>query len=220
MHFTGITESLSEYLRSLIIDQKLKPGQKLNEIELSSKLGISRSPLREAFRVLSGEQLVEIVPRKGSYVTRISMEDCIEIFEAREMLEVFAVGLLERKKMRKIPGVEKAMDASSGIIFPVDAEPEEKFRYLKAIANFHINLVGATGNSKLTYYYDCLFPNLARYQAMYVFIEGLMENSQKEHREIYSMIQAGKYKDARQCIQKHIKSWPPILEEQLSQLNT
>lgn len=216
MLFTNIAESVAEHLRYLIIDQKLKPGQKLNEIELASELGISRSPLREAFRVLSGEHLIEIVPRKGSYVTKVSMEDCMEIYEAREMIEFFAVELLKRRGVRKIPEVERALAITSGLDVPVAADAEKKFKYLKHIADFHIKIVEAAGNSKLISYYQYMFPNLARYQAMYVFINGLMHDSQEAHEEIYQLICDGQYDRARSLLREHITSWPHLLEELLS----
>lgn len=216
MLFNNIADSVADYMRCLIIDQKYEPRKKLNEIELSSELGISRSPLREALRILNGEHLVEIIPRKGSFVTPVSMEGCIEIYEAREMIETFAVELLKRRNIRRIPAVEKALSITSGMDVPVDADSENKFRYLKMIANFHISLVEGAGNSRLNAYYQYMFPNLARYQAMYVFINGLMHDSQETHEEIYRHICKGRYEKARNMLRVHITSWPSFLEEILS----
>ncbi|MBW2123631.1 MAG: GntR family transcriptional regulator, partial [Deltaproteobacteria bacterium] len=69
MEIRGVTKSLVDYLRTQIITGNLPPGQKLNEIRLSSDLGVSRPPLREAFRILEHDRLVASIPRKGTYVT-------------------------------------------------------------------------------------------------------------------------------------------------------
>lgn len=213
MKFIGVTEGLLQHLRENIIDWKLKPGQKLNEIELSSRLGTSRSPLREAFRMLAGEHLVDFVPRKGCFVSKVSMEDCMEIYQAREMLECFAIGLLETKQIRKLPEVAAALKLSSQLRMPEEDDPAKKFAYLKRIADFHIKLVESAGNTRLSAYYHAIFPSLARYQSIYVFIRGLMQQSQREHEEILSLIQSGKYAEAKEVHRIHIRSWPKLMIE-------
>ena len=214
MKFIGVTEGLVQHLREHIIDGKLEPGQRLNETELSSKLGTSRSPLREAFRVLSGEHLVDFLPRKGCFVSQVSMEDCTEIYEAREMLECFAIGLLEDKQIRHLPEVAEALTLTADLQMPVEDDPHKKFVYLKLIADFHIKLVESAGNTRLSAYYLSIFPSLARYQSIYVFINGLMDRSQHEHERILEMIEAGKYSDAKKLHQKHIRSWSKLMIEE------
>ena len=94
MEILGVSKSAVQHLRNLIISGQLAPGQRLNEVDLSSRLGISRPPLREAFRYLENENLVIRIPRRGCYVTEVSMEDCLQIFDARQMIECYAVDIL------------------------------------------------------------------------------------------------------------------------------
>ena len=75
MEILSVTESALQFLRRRIIIGELKPGQKLNECSLSEELGISRPPLRETFRILEKDQLVVAIPRKGTYVTELSIRD-------------------------------------------------------------------------------------------------------------------------------------------------
>jgi DNA-binding GntR family transcriptional regulator len=214
MKFIGVTEGLLQHLREQIIAGKLKPGQKLNEIELSSSLETSRSPLREAFRMLAGEHLVDFVPRRGCFVTKVSIEDCMEIYEAREMLECFAIGLLKKKQIRKLPEVKVALKLSSNLEMPLEDDPAKKFAYLKRIADFHIKLVESAGNLKLKAYYHSIFPSLARYQSVYVFISGLMGQSQHDHEHIVALIEDSKYAEAQKLLRNHIRSWPKLIVEQ------
>ena len=135
---TGVTETIVHNLRVHIIDRQLPPGHKLNEVELSSSLGVSRPPLREAFRVLENEHLITSISRKGSYITEMSIDDCQEIFEAREMVECFAIELLETKGIREIPEAGTTLALTRRLRMLRTSDPYEKFNYLKAIAEFHI----------------------------------------------------------------------------------
>ena len=90
----GVTEGAFQYLIVHIITGHLAPGSKLSETELASQLEISRSPLREAFRRLENERLVVSIPKKGCYVAEISLENCHEICQVWEMIELFAIDLL------------------------------------------------------------------------------------------------------------------------------
>ena len=212
---TSVTETIVRHLRVHIIDQQLPPGHKLNEVELSSSLGVSRPPLREAFRILENEHLVVSFPRKGSYVTEMSINDCQEIFEAREMLECYAIDLLQAKGIREIRAAAKTLALTRRLRMPRTSNPYEKYDYLKAIADFHISLVEASGNSRLARSYQAIFHSLARYQGMYVFIPGLMEKSQAVHEQILGLIQKGNYEKAKEKLRFHIRGYFKTTEEKL-----
>ena len=217
MEILGVTESTVQYLRVHIITGELAPGQKLNELELSSRLDISRPPLREAFRVLENEHLIVSVPRKGCYVTEISTEDCRGIFEAREMIECFSVDLLQAKKIRDLPHVVSTLAVTADLRMPTSSDPHEKFNYLKAIANFHIKLVESAGNSRLNHFYHSIFSNLARYQDMYIYIPGLMDQSQKDHEQLLDLIARGDHTDAREFLRAHINSFLKFIEKAVNE---
>ena len=98
MEVQNLTKRVLEYLRNRIITGELVPGQKLNENEIASRLEISRHSIREAFRVLESEQLVFSIPNKGAFVTELSDDDLLEVYQTREMIECYAVDLLKREK--------------------------------------------------------------------------------------------------------------------------
>jgi DNA-binding GntR family transcriptional regulator len=93
-----LVENVSRILSEAILEGALKEGDQLIEAELKDQFGISRSPLREAFRVLEKKGLVEIVPRKGTFVKNISRRDIEEHFPVRSVLE----GLAAREAYRRI----------------------------------------------------------------------------------------------------------------------
>lgn len=216
LNIISVTGKIVQHLRIHIIEGELTPGQKLNEIELARKLGISRPPLREAFRVMENEHLVVSIPRKGSYVTEVSIEDCREIYQAREMMECFSVDILQAKGIRNLPEVASSLEITADLPMPTSADPYEKFNYLKTIADFHITLVEASGNSRLSHYYHALFPNLARYQSMYTYIPGLMNVSQETHEAILSSIQNGDYDKAKEKLSTHIRGFLALMEKKIS----
>lgn len=83
-------DSVVEHLRNFIVEGMLAPGTKLNERELCDTLGISRTPLREAFKVLAAEGLIDIAPNRGATVSRMSEAEIREMFELMSALEAFS----------------------------------------------------------------------------------------------------------------------------------
>jgi len=217
MKIIGVGESVLQHIRVHIIIGELSPGQKLNEIELSSGLGISRAPLREAFRILENEHLVVSVPRKGCFVTEISLKDCREIFEAREMIECAAIDLLKTRGIRDLPDVTSALKKTADLPMPTSSDPYERFQYLKAIADFHIKLVESAGNSRLSHFYNAIFSSLARYQSMYTYIPGLMNKSQKVHEQILDLIKRRAYLEAKRLLRSHIEGFLELMQNKIDE---
>jgi len=87
----SIREQTLHTLREAILTGELKPGQTLTETDLSTQLGVSRAPIREALRILNSENLVETIPYHGTTVRRLTKTDIVEIYSMRILLETFAV---------------------------------------------------------------------------------------------------------------------------------
>jgi DNA-binding GntR family transcriptional regulator len=215
MEILGVTKSTVQYLREQIITGKLAPGQKLNEIELSSNLGISRPPLREAFRVLENEHLVLSIPRKGCYVTEVSMEDCRHIYEAREMIECYAIELLKAQNVRDLPEVASAVTSASPDLpqHAYDHQGEIKGSQ-NPFPDFHIKLVESTGNRWVVHLYNAISSNLARYQYI-CFVPGILAKVQEEHEQILNFIKRGDYDQAKDLLRSHINSFFKLIENRI-----
>ncbi len=215
MHIKSVTETVLQDLRVKIIVGELAPGSKLGEEELSSSFGISRAPVREAFRLLENEHLVIYYPRKGCYVTEISIRKCREIYQVRAMMECFSVDLLKLKGIKDLPKVESTLEETVNLTMPSNDDAYKKFDYLKAIANFHISLVETAGNAQLSSFYHAIFPNLARYQSIYTYISGLMNKSHHEHRVFLGLVKNGDYEEAKECLRHHINKFVKIIENRI-----
>ena len=83
----SLREIVFETIRTAIVQGNLKPGERLMEVQLAQELGVSRTPVRESIRKLELEGLVKMIPRKGAYVTPLSIKDLKEMMQIREALE-------------------------------------------------------------------------------------------------------------------------------------
>jgi DNA-binding GntR family transcriptional regulator len=179
----------------------MKPGQKINEKEIAEKLNVSRSPLREALRTVAKEELVTISPRKGAIVAEISVRELKEIFEVREMMELFAVDLIERHGVTDFEEMRKSLD--------VDAEQLRRLdigSYLNRVTKFHLAMVRTSGNAKLSELYQVLTNSLIRYQRIGATIPDRMELSLKEHTSILEAFSTGRFKNVKELVRRHIEA--------------
>jgi len=204
LNLIGVTESIVRYLRINIIEGKLQPGQKLNEIDLAEQLGISRPPLREAFRILESENLIINIPRKGCYVSELSMGGCRQIYKARELIECGAVDCLKERNVRDLPELAKAIDLTEKQkAISSDDNKIGEVGSRNPFPYFHIKLVESTGNNWLIHFYNMIAPTLARYQFM-CYVPEILSRIQEEHTVMFDLITKGEYDSAKQLLKKHI----------------
>ena len=135
---------------------------------------------------MENEQLVVNIPRRGTKVTKISMEDLQEIYQAREMLECYAIDILKTKNIRDLPDVTASVKSTLSLPMPSQDNKEEVFAHLKAFVDFHIKLIGSTGNSWVVHFYNSISSHLARYQFVYFLF-------------IYTGIRTTLHRDASTC---------------------
>jgi DNA-binding GntR family transcriptional regulator len=102
IRYHTVREQILDQIREDIIQGAIKPGQRLNEMELATRYQVSRTPLREAIRQLQMEGLIEAIPNKGARVAFMTDESVQEFFEARRVMEGFAI----RQSCQHIPGAD------------------------------------------------------------------------------------------------------------------
>jgi DNA-binding GntR family transcriptional regulator len=213
MEIKTVSNTVVEYLRSQIVTGKLGANQKLNENYLATSLGISRPPIREAFRMLEGEHLVITIPRKGTYVSDLSIEDLKGLCEVREMIECYTIDLFKTKGIKDLPKVESALEEALRLSLPSVENLNEMLHYHKVFADFHIKLVESAGNYRLLQFYKAISSNLTRYQIIYLFIPGAAPHSVKEHHQVLDLIKMGSYKKAKEVMRQHINYAFELLQE-------
>jgi DNA-binding GntR family transcriptional regulator len=216
-----LAENLVQYLRVGIITGELKPGQKLNEMALASSLEVSSAPLREAFRILENENLIESVSRKGRCVSKVSIQDCHELYETRMMMESFAVDLLQSRSIRDLSQADSSLALTQNLQMPSGPDPNGKFEYVKAVFDFHFKLVESAGNSQLNRLYNSIFSKLARYQYMYMYAYDpeIVSNYTEEHKQILDLIRNGNYSRVKELLGVHIAKFVQLIDERIKVLD-
>ena len=206
MQILNVTSSVLQFLREKITVGELKPGHKLNELSLSAELGVSRPPLREAFRILERDHLVLNIPRKGTYVTELSAKDFADISQTREMIECYCIDLFNASNIRHLPEVTMALNRALSLSSPQDRVDSEKLlKYVKVLLDFHGKLIESTGNALLTSIYYAISFNLARYQFIYFNMDGTAQHSLDDHKRILELIESGAYDQAKEEMKKHLR---------------
>jgi DNA-binding GntR family transcriptional regulator len=202
----NVTTTALQVLREKIITGELKSGQKLNETSLSVRLGISRPPLREAFRVLEKDHMVVNIPRRGTYVAELSVRDFEELSQTREMIECYTIDLLRASNIRNLPKVTLAINRALSLPLPLNTvNPEQLLNYIRVFIDFHTSLVESAGNSRLTYIYNSINLNLARYQFIYFYVHGAAQHSLDDHKRTLELIRNSDYDQAKEELRKHIR---------------
>ena len=137
-----LREIVYEELKSQILKGRLIPGTRLMEVELSKKMGASRTPVREAIKMLAEDNLVAIEPNKGAYVSKIAIRDLLEILEIREAIDSStSYHAAERINDKLKKELKAAMEN-----YNKAAERRDQKNMIKWDTDFHRIIVEATGN--------------------------------------------------------------------------
>ena len=209
---TDFTVNFNEYmplrdlvyttLRQAILKGELQPGERLMEIQLAEKMGVSRTPIREAIRRLEKEGLVIMVPRKGAEVAGISEKMLKDVLEIRMTLEELALQLaITRAGLEDIQKLEEAENA-----FREAIESAKLINMAEADEQFHFVIYDAAGNDKLKEILHGLKENMYRYRLEYLKDENYRKALIREHEAI---IEAFKNKDVASGVdvtERHIKN--------------
>ncbi len=199
---TPIRETAFEILRHAILSGKLEPGQRLVERELANQLGISRTPIREAIRKLELEGLVTHIPRKGVIVTKVSLNEVIEIFTIRAALEGVAARLASENITPKIASKLKMlvdqMDKA------IEEGEQEKFRDLHL--KFNDIIYKAANSPRLYQMIQTFVEYIASYTQKGYSHPGRMQEAAREHRTIVEAITSGNSILAEKLAKEHIEN--------------
>jgi DNA-binding GntR family transcriptional regulator len=219
LEIKGITENTVDFLRSRIITGELKPGARLNEADLAAELGVSRAPVREALSVLEKDNLVARMPRRGTYVPELTIDSLEKVYQARIMIESFAVDLFEKKGIRDLIDAERALALASKLVIPSLEDKEAMLRYVLTFADFHLGLVKATGNEWLIQFYQSITLNLARFQFICMYVPGLTSKSLDMHKKILGALKKGNYAQTKNLLTSHIEYTVSFIRKQIEGSN-
>ena len=187
-------------LRQAILRGELKPGERLMEIQLANKLGVSRTPIREAIRKLELEGLVLMIPRKGAEVAEITEKNLRDVLEVRCALEELAVQLAcDRIDKQGIRDLQQAAKNFESVLDSADIT-----KIAEADVAFHDIIYMATDNKRLIQLLNNLREQMYRYRIEYLKKKEYYPRLLAEHQDIIQAIANGERERATKITSQHI----------------
>jgi DNA-binding GntR family transcriptional regulator len=195
---SALYEQVAERLRGRILAHTLSPGSWIDEQALAAEFGISRTPLREALKVLASEGLVTMKLRRGAYVTEVSERDLSEVFHLLALLEGDAaaavVKLASDSEMGELVQLHEALERSV----------DDRDAFFQANEQFHIRLLQIADNRWRLQLVNDLRRVMKLNRHHSLFKQGRLEASLEEHRLIMAALKARDGARVKRLMQQHI----------------
>ncbi|UCF87797.1 MAG: GntR family transcriptional regulator [bacterium] len=207
-----LSEDIAESIKTAIIKGKFKPGEKIPEGELAESMGISRTPLREAFRKLENEGFIQIIPRKGAVVTDIDTDEAINLYEIKSTLEGLAARLAARNmKGKDIARLEKINDELKELIDKNDLES-----FYRVHTRFHEGFVRLCGNKRLIQMISNLNDHFNRFGIISLTLPGQFENAIHQHSQIIEAFRSGDQSLVEKSVKTNVMTGGRVLVDHLT----
>ena len=209
--FLPLRDVVFNTLRQAILTGELKPGERLMEIHLANRLGVSRTPIREAIRKLELEGLVTMIPRRGAEVAQITEKSMNDVLEVRRAMDALCVELAcDRISQEELGNLKKACE---------NFEQAVKSRDVKKVAQadvaLHDIILQATGNQRLIQLVNNLSEQMYRYRFEYIKDTTQHERLIEEHRIIYESIVNKDKATASKAAKMHIDNQEKAIINQI-----
>lgn len=198
--FLPLRDVVFNTLRQAILTGELKPGERLMEIHLANRLGVSRTPIREAIHKLELEGLVTLIPRRGAEVAQITEKSMSDVLEVRRALDALCAELAcDRITEAGLESLKQSCDTFETAVKTGDAK-----KIAQADVALHDIIVRATGNQRLIQLVNNLSEQMYRYRFEYIKDSSQHENLVEEHRIIYRSIVEKDRETAAEAARTHI----------------
>jgi DNA-binding GntR family transcriptional regulator len=189
------------WTRDRIFDGTFATGEMISEGDISGSVGVSRTPVREAFLRLASEGILELFPKRGAFVIPVTPAEMRNVIEARLLIEQWAAGVVALQANRSVTVrmLEDCIGEMNGVLIP-----EEPLRYHEADRKFHETIVAATENTHLASFYRSLRIRQLRISTALGSLRGRAENIHTEHQNITAAIANGDAELASALVREHI----------------
>ena len=193
----ALYEEVAEQLRQRIFRRELEPGSWIDEMKMAEEFGISRTPLREALKVLAAEGLITMKVRRGAYVTEMSEKDLRDVYHLLSLLESDAAGVVATT------ATEAQRKALQDLHAELEAAVDERERFFAVNERFHMLLLDLADNRWRSQMVADLRKVMKLNRHNSLFKEGRIEDSLKEHRAILAALVAGDTQTTVKAMQAH-----------------
>lgn len=197
---SALYEQVAEQLRQRIFQRELEPGAWIDELKIAEEYGISRTPLREALKVLAAEGLVTMKLRRGAYVTEVSRKDIADVYHLLSLLEADAASVVADKasdeQLQRLALTHEELRQNTG-----DAE-----RFFALNESFHMQILEIADNRWRNQLVADLRKVMKLNRHKSLFRQGRIEDSLAEHEAIMQALLQRKSQMAMDCVQKHFRN--------------
>jgi DNA-binding GntR family transcriptional regulator len=208
-----LVDDAAETLRKAILDGRFLPGARLRQTDLADQLAISRTPIREALVRLQQEGLVDLLPGGGVRVKLLDLDEAVELYDLREVLDGLAARLAAaRADAATFTRLEQALARQARCVEREDAGP-----WFPAHVAFHEELVRAAGNRHLTRLSSIVRLSIRHFHPLLLRTERRLEQAWREHRAIYEAILTRDAGEAERLARQHIVSAKEIVLKVMTQ---
>jgi DNA-binding GntR family transcriptional regulator len=185
-------------LRERILNLDLAPGARLTEAELAAEMAVSRTPLREALRMLLAEDLVEQLPTGGMLVRRLDLQDMQELYAVRAALE----GLAAREACRRL--TEADLEALGNLVEQMRLLVDHPAELTRLGREFHARIAAIAGNRRCEQLLRQLHGHMRRYHALSSRREPRRRAALEDHRALFEALRARDPDAAEQTVRDHV----------------
>jgi DNA-binding GntR family transcriptional regulator len=196
-----LTEQAADAIRTRIVEGQFRFGEALSEITLANELGVSKTPVREAFLQLKNEGLVEIQPQRGTFVFQMTTDQLRQLWEMREILEVNSL----------LFAMRDGGDALTEMLEPIveglsrATEARDPVQYRRLDAEFHGAFILASQNAFIISGYNIIALRVQAFRNR-LSLDAQNWRSLDEHTEVEQLIRAKKTEPAAECLRTHIRA--------------
>lgn len=196
----ALYQEVAELLRQRIFKRELEPGSWIDEMKLAEEYGISRTPLREALKVLAAEGLVTMKVRRGAYVTEVSETDLADVYHLLSLLESDAAGVVAERatdvQLKELQALHKELEAAVG----------NRDKFFAINERFHMRLLQIAGNR----WRDQMVADLRKVMKLNrhnsLLKSGRLEESLQEHRAVMDALTRRDAKATVKRMQEHFRN--------------
>jgi DNA-binding GntR family transcriptional regulator len=203
-----LTAQVYERIREAIIQQVLPPGHRLVQSKLADDLQVSLVPVREALKTLEAEGLVSIIPRRGAFVTEISLKDLADLYFARQLIEgetaYYAVEHLTEDDFSSMEALGQQMREATG--------HEDMHEFMRLNRSFHMTIYRALNNTHLLQTIESHWERSELYRFRYLFIAHNVQSIHAEHDAILAACRQRDADQVKELAQQHIANTRAGLE--------
>ena len=211
--YKPLRELVCEHIREAIINGTFAPGERLMEIQMADEMGVSRTPVREAIRKLEMEGFVVMIPRRGTYVSNMSIKDTNDVYEIRISLDTLAAGLAaERISDEELEELQRLLVKVGAAI-----EKNDMAKVVEADIEFHDVLYKASRNERLRNIINNLREQITVIRGVSMRYPGRLKDTQDEHRRLVECISARNVEKSQEMARIHLENAEKTLMAAMSE---